>query len=165
MTTAPDLGSDPAAETAASVLVAARTERQTADQAGVRLLKLAVDWAAMHSVDSIEEAATFPRACFGDIAIPVAGPGAPLVAEFCVAEFAAAVNLPTETGKLFLGEAVELRYRLPRLWPGSPATSCRSGGPAGSPERPSHSHPRRQRSWTPRLLGSHTRSAPPESTD
>ena len=80
------------------------------------MLRLAVHWAAMHSVDSIEEAATFPRACFGDIAIPVAGPGAPLVAEFCVAEFAAAVNLPTETGKLFLGEAVELRYRLPRIW-------------------------------------------------
>jgi len=116
MTTAPDLGSDPAADTAASVLVAARTERATADQAGVRLLRLAVDWAAMHSVDSIEEAATFPRACFGDIAIPVAGPGAPLVAEFCVAEFAAAVNLPTETGKVYLGEAVELRHRLPRIW-------------------------------------------------
>jgi len=116
MTTAPDLGSDTTVDTAAGVLVAARASRQAADREGVRLLLLAVDWAAMHSVDSIEEAATFPRACFGDIAIPVAGPGAPLVAEFCVAEFAAAVNLPTETGKLYLGEAVELRYRLPRIW-------------------------------------------------
>ena len=31
-------------------------------------------------------------------------------------EFAAAIGLPTEAGKAYLGEAVELRYRLPRLW-------------------------------------------------
>ena len=31
-------------------------------------------------------------------------------------EFAAAVGLPTETGKAYLGEALELRHRLPRTW-------------------------------------------------
>ena len=56
------------------------------------------------------------RSAFGDTPVPVAGPGAPLVAEFCVAEFAAAVGLPTETGKAYLGEALELRHRLPRTW-------------------------------------------------
>jgi hypothetical protein len=107
---------DTSADTAAAVLVAARAERATADTAELRLLRLAVDWAAMHSVDSIHEAATFPRVCSGDIPFPVAGPGAPLVAEFCVAEFASAVGLPTEFGKLYVGEAVELRYRLPEVW-------------------------------------------------
>ncbi len=33
-----------------------------------------------------------------------------------VAEFAAAVGLATEAGKAYLGEAVELRYRLPKVW-------------------------------------------------
>ena len=33
-----------------------------------------------------------------------------------MAEFAAAVGMSTEAGKLYLGQAVELRYRLPRLW-------------------------------------------------
>ena len=33
-----------------------------------------------------------------------------------MAEFALAVGLPTETGKEYLGEAVELRYRLPKTW-------------------------------------------------
>ena len=42
--------------------------------------------------------------------------GAPLVAEFSVAEFAAALGLSTDAGRGYLGEAVELRYRLPRLW-------------------------------------------------
>jgi hypothetical protein len=46
----------------------------------------------------------------------VAGPGAPLVAEFSIAEFAASIGLPTEAGKRYVGHAVELRYRLPRLW-------------------------------------------------
>ena len=36
-----------------------------------------------------------------------------------MAEFAAAVGLPTETGKAYLGEALELRHRLPQdLGPG-----------------------------------------------
>jgi hypothetical protein len=39
-----------------------------------------------------------------------------LVAEFCVAEFGAAVGLGPEAGKYYLGHALELRYRLPRLW-------------------------------------------------
>ncbi len=33
-----------------------------------------------------------------------------------MAEFALAVGLPTETGKAYLGEAVELAHRLPRTW-------------------------------------------------
>ena len=38
------------------------------------------------------------------------------MAEFSVAEFAAAVGLSTEAGKRYVGHALELRYRLPRLW-------------------------------------------------
>ena len=52
----------------------------------------------------------------GETGMPVAGPGAPLIGEFSVTEFAAAIGLPTEAGKAYLGEAVELRYRLPRVW-------------------------------------------------
>ena len=68
-------------------------------------------WADLHPAESIGDAVRF-----GDTPVPVAGPGAPLVAEFCVAEFAAAVGLPTETGKAYLGEALELRHRLPKTW-------------------------------------------------
>ena len=68
----------------------------------------------MHSVDSLAEAATVWD--HGETGIPVAGPGAPLIGEFSVTEFAAAIGLPTEAGKAYLGEAVELRYRLGRVW-------------------------------------------------
>src|SRR3954470_23825713 len=102
---------DTAADTAAGVLAFARDRRRAADAAEADLLQDAVIWADLHPAESIGEAVRF-----GDTPVPVAGPGAPLVAEFCVAEFAAAVGLPTETGKAYLGEAVELRHRLPRIW-------------------------------------------------
>ena len=70
--TAPDL------DTAAAVLEFVRGRRADADAAERDLLQAAVDWAAMHSVDSIEDAAAV---WYGDHPIPVAGEGAPLVAE------------------------------------------------------------------------------------
>ena len=48
--------------------------------------------------------------------IAEASQGAPTVAEYAVAEFAAGIGLSTEAGKAYLGEALELRYRLPRTW-------------------------------------------------
>ena len=102
---------DTAADTAAGVLAQARADRAAADAAEARLLSHACAWADLHPAESIAEAVRF-----GDTPVPVAGPGAPLVAEFAVAEFAAAVGLPTETGKAYLGEALELRHRLPHTW-------------------------------------------------
>ncbi len=46
----------PETDTAAAVLAAARATRSAIDREEARLLALAVDWAAMHSVDSILEA-------------------------------------------------------------------------------------------------------------
>ncbi len=103
-------------DTASAVLDFARSRRRLADRAEAELLEAAAAWADLHSVDSIVEAATYSVRTFGDTAIPVAGPGAPLVAEFAVAEFAAGLRLPTEAGKRLIGEALELRHRLPRLW-------------------------------------------------
>ena len=107
---------EPEADSAAAVLGFVRDQRVVADRAEANLLQAAVSWVAMHSVDSIDQAATVWDRTYGDTAITVAGPGAPLVAEFSVAEFGAAVGLATEAAKAYLGEAVELRYRLPRTW-------------------------------------------------
>src|SRR3954453_10933952 len=98
----------PELDTAAAVLEHARDRRRAADAAEADLLQDAVTWADLHPAESITDAVRF-----GDTPVPVAGPGVPLVAEFCVAEFAAAAGLPTETGKAYLGEALELRHRLP----------------------------------------------------
>src|SRR6478735_7134900 len=79
----------------------------------IRKLQLAVDWAVMHAVESILKAATVDGT---EDELAIAGEGAPLVAEFCVAELALALGMSTGAGKRYLGDAVETRYRLPRLW-------------------------------------------------
>ena len=99
---------------AAAVLDRARDSRRAADAAEVEQLQAAVEWAELHPAESIHDAALLSP--FGDQPLAIAGAGAPLVSEFCVAEFAVAVGLPTEIGKEYLGEAVELRYRLPKTW-------------------------------------------------
>ena len=74
--------------------------------------QLAAHWAAMHSTDSITDAAV----AIWEGEVPIAGEGAPLVAEFCVAEFALAIGKSTDAGRRYLGDAVEVRYRLPKIW-------------------------------------------------
>ncbi len=81
-------------DTAADVLAAARASKVVEDAEAARQLQLAVTWAAMHSVDSIDDAAMAWDAHFGESELAIAGEGAPLVAEFCIPEFAAAVGLP-----------------------------------------------------------------------
>src|SRR6478735_11245736 len=110
MTTSQHLDSP---DTASGVLDALAERHSTVRQAEVDQLKLAVQWAIMHPVESIDQAATVPGT-EGQLAI--AGPGAPLVAEFCVAELALVLGLSTDAGRNYLGDAVELRYRLPKLW-------------------------------------------------
>ncbi|GAB2883975.1 HNH endonuclease signature motif containing protein [Nocardioides pacificus] len=104
-----------APDTAAAVLEAARLSRAGADAAEVRQLQSAVDWAAMHSVDSLTDAA-LAHDGYGDRGLPIAGEGAPLVAEFAITEFALAVGMSTDAGNRYVGQAVELRYRLPKVW-------------------------------------------------
>ncbi len=70
----------------------------------------------MHPADSIHEPATYVLRGFGQTDLALAGVGAPTVAEYAVPELAAALGLSTEAGKRFLGECLELRYRLPHLW-------------------------------------------------
>ena len=55
-------------------------------------------------------------ALFGERAVPIAGVGTPLVAEFCVAELAAAVDVSHEATLALLGDVLDLAHRLPRLW-------------------------------------------------
>ncbi len=97
-----------------------------------------MQWAVIHPAETLDDAETFRLRSGGEHAIPLAGPGAPLVAEFSVAEFAAAVGMGPESGKYYLGHALELRYRLPRLWARvDDSVSWRRGRPGRSPTRPS----------------------------
>ena len=108
-TTRPDL------DTADAVLAFARERRVDAERAEADVLFAAVTWAEQHPPESIDLAATWTSGG-GDTGIPLAGEGAPLVAEFCLAEFALAIGRSTDSGRALVADAVELKYRLPRHW-------------------------------------------------
>jgi hypothetical protein len=98
---------------APSILSFLRDRRTTVLRAEADLLQATVAWAAMHSTDSLTRAATLPG-CEGELA--VAGDGAPLVAEFAVYELAAAMDMSSDAGAIYLGDALELAHRLPKLY-------------------------------------------------
>ncbi|WP_248582465.1 hypothetical protein [Nocardioides sp. InS609-2] len=73
-------------DTASAVLAFARSSRVTADRAEAELLVAACQWADLHPASSASDAAAFLIPGGSEHEEPVAGPGAPLVAEFCIAE-------------------------------------------------------------------------------
>ena len=119
-------------DTAVDVLAQTRADRAAADATQARLLRHACAWADLHPAESLTHAATY-----GDTPVTLAGPGAPLVAEFAIAEYAAALGLPTETGKAYLGEASSCGTACPACGPGSRPGTSPPGADAGSPARPS----------------------------
>ena len=106
-------------DTPRDVLEFARLRRRDADRAEVDILVAAVTWAEQHPVESIALAATWTVSGFGggvETGIPLAGPGAPLVAEFCIAELATALKMSTDSGRNLVAAGLELKYRLARTW-------------------------------------------------
>ncbi|MGH3509555.1 MAG: HNH endonuclease signature motif containing protein [Nocardioidaceae bacterium] len=103
---------------ASRLLQHAREQRAVAQRAEAEVLVTALDWAHLHPGDPSEQAAAAGRAGVGGLEreLPLAGAGTPTVAEFAVAEFAAALAMTTEAGGCLIGDALELAHRLPRLW-------------------------------------------------
>jgi hypothetical protein len=95
----------------AAVLDGLRAKKAEIARAEVEKAELTIEWAILNESD--------PADCvgfFADKALPVAGEGAPLVSEFALMEYAAALGITTESGFAQVGGILELRYRLPRLW-------------------------------------------------
>jgi hypothetical protein len=101
----------------AGLVAFAREARGRVDAAERDLLRVACWWAEAHPVAEVEDAEAYgPAVVFGERPVPLGGPGCPLVAEFSVAELAAGLGLSTAAGKRLVGQALELRHRLPRIW-------------------------------------------------
>ncbi|WZH53664.1 MAG: DUF222 domain-containing protein [Nocardioides alkalitolerans] len=117
---------DRGTHTTATALIDAVRERTRAARVAEAAAFVAVgDWAAFHTSDAvvgdpitvlgewheIERA----EALAGDQFLELGGPGAPVVAEFCIGEVAAARGCSFDAARRLVGDAVELRYRLPRV--------------------------------------------------
>ncbi|NPD06848.1 DUF222 domain-containing protein [Nocardioides sp. zg-1308] len=103
----------------ASELLRALSDRKAVeDRAAADQLDLAARWADLHPPESIHTAAVFSDG--GRYGLeheePIAGPGCPAVAEFCIAELGTVLGMSSASAKRLVGHALELRHRLPRLW-------------------------------------------------
>ncbi|WP_243057029.1 HNH endonuclease signature motif containing protein [Nocardioides sp. SR21] len=93
------------------VLAAARATRSAIADLEAEQLVQALEWAALNPGDVVDQTRSWEERD-----LEVAGDGAPTVAEFSIAEFALAVGMNTDAGRVFIGDAVELAHRLPRTW-------------------------------------------------
>ena len=106
----------PELDSAADVLGFAQARRRDADHAEADVFGAAATWAEQHPAESITEAAAWAGPVFTEQPLALAGPGAPLVAEFCLPELAAVLGMSPDSGRLLVAHAVETKHRLPRLW-------------------------------------------------
>ncbi|HEY1134414.1 MAG TPA: DUF222 domain-containing protein [Nocardioides sp.] len=117
---------DPGTHTAATALIDAVRERTHAARIAEAATFVAIgDWADAHTSDAVvgdpigvlgewldpEHAETLA----GDQFLELGGPGAPVVAEFCIGEIAAIRGCSFDAARRLVGDAVELRHRLPRV--------------------------------------------------
>jgi hypothetical protein len=160
-TTRPDLDS------AAAVLEFARERRADADRAEADVLLAAVTWAEQHPPESIDHAATWPMPG-ADTELSLAGPGAPLVSEFSIAEFASAIGLSTDSGRALIAHSLELKYRLPQTYRRVQAAGQPGGLAPWRARRIAQATlgltPKQPTTSTPRSRRLRTRPAPPSST-
>ena len=102
--------------TPSEVIDRVHAARATGHQAAVEELELAVQWALLHPCPSNEWPAHWGDPSIDETVTPLAGPGAPLVAEFAPADLAAALNITLDAGRQLVADGLELTYRLPRLF-------------------------------------------------
>src|SRR5215210_5308280 len=103
--------------TASQVIDRVRAARQTAQQAAAEELEMALEWALLHPCPANQVPAHWGQPHLHDEAVtPLAGEGAPWVAEFAPADLGAALGVSLDAAKALVGDALELAYRLPRLW-------------------------------------------------
>ena len=83
----------------------------------VEELELALEWARLHPCPANETPAHWGEADLHDEGlVPLAGVGAPWVAEFAPVDLAAALGITHDAGRQLIADGLELDYRLPKLW-------------------------------------------------
>ncbi|NPC95357.1 DUF222 domain-containing protein [Nocardioides sp. zg-DK7169] len=106
----------PDCDTPAAVLAFAQEQRAAVQRGEVMLLEAALVWASMHPEETVSDPVPSSGLVFGELAVPLAGEGTPLVAEFALLEFGAALGMSSDSARALVGDALELAHRLKRTW-------------------------------------------------
>ncbi|MDO9455792.1 MAG: hypothetical protein Q7T52_06860, partial [Nocardioides sp.] len=83
-------------------------------RAEVNKLNAVLDWASVNGADAAETADLLDPMV--EPALHLAGPGAPMVGEYAALDLALSLVMTSDGGLAYLGKALELRHRLPRLY-------------------------------------------------
>ena len=116
-----------------------------------------MEWCTSHEVDEAEAATVVEHG--RDTGLLLAGPGAPCVSEFAVIELAAALAMTADACRRYVGQVLEVRYRLPRIWRRVAAGDLPWWRAARIADHTTHLPPTAQPSWTGGWRRSRTRSA------
>ncbi|KAA1418694.1 DUF222 domain-containing protein [Nocardioides humilatus] len=92
-----------------------RDIRVLATNAAIRELACIAHYAELHTVTDETMASTLTERGL-DTGLPVAGPGAPLVSDFAVMDLATVLGRSLDSGRNYVGQVVELCWRLPQTW-------------------------------------------------
>jgi len=105
-------GLDLAGLDAAGTLAAAEANEHALIAAEIRRLLLAAHWADLHPGDAVPER----RLPGTERAIRLGGEGTPTVGDFAAAELGCVLRLSDGSACRLIGDALDLRHRLPRIW-------------------------------------------------
>jgi len=113
-----------------------------------RHLRIALQWARLHP------AAPGDEATWGEVVregwdLVVGAEGCPSVKSGCLAELGAVLGVSTFSATLLVEDALDLAFRLPRLWAAVEALEMDAARRGGSRGSPTTSEPRPRRSSTP----------------
>ncbi len=101
-----------ATDTRSTALEAVRDSVASVRSAEVAQLYAVLDWVVENTVDGVDPHSV----SFGQRPLALGGIGCPVVDEFDAYDLALALGMSSQAGCRYLGTALELRYRLPRLY-------------------------------------------------
>ncbi|MFB9311865.1 HNH endonuclease signature motif containing protein [Nocardioides plantarum] len=96
------------------LLESVRTRRQAEARDQVATLTAVLDWAVANTADEVETAGLLDPMV--EPALHLGGLGCPVIGEFAALDLALSLGMSTDGGLAYLGKALELRHRLPRLY-------------------------------------------------
>jgi hypothetical protein len=97
---------------AAATLAAAEANEHTLITAETRRLQLAAHWADLHLGDAVQTS----RIPGTEHPVQVGGEGTPTIGDFAPAELGCALRISDGSAARLIGDALDLRHRLPLLW-------------------------------------------------
>lgn len=109
---------------AAGVLAASGGALRRRREAQVEDLLLVLQWADLHGADPQEQPGAVPVGRGGERLVELGGDGTPRVQELCVHELAIARHTHPASTRATMGDALDLRHRLPLTWAQVVALEC-----------------------------------------